>query len=168
LHTPDRNDPRRRLLNDSQDKGLNMLQLIYTSVATVEFSEDDLNALLFKSRKNNEKSDITGMLLYDKGTFLQIIEGPEDAIKKLIAKIEKDDRHNRIITISQRAVPKRDFEQWRMGFAKIQKDQLLCLPGFEDFFDGEPCLSHLRKEAWLTRRILLHFRDGMWHREKAA
>lgn len=145
-----------------------MLQMIYTSVATVEFSEDDLNALLFKSRKNNEKSDITGMLLYEDGTFLQIIEGPDDALRQLIEKIEKDPRHERIITISQRAIPKREFEQWRMGFAKLNKDQLLALPGFEDFFDDEPSLSHLRKEAWLTRRILLHFRDGMWHRQTAA
>ncbi len=152
----------------SQDKGQSMLQLIYTSAATVAFSEDDLNALLFQSRKNNKASDITGMLLYDHGTFLQIIEGPDDAIKQLFSKIEKDDRHERIITISQRAIPKRDFEQWTMGFAKINRGQFMSLPGYEDFFEGEPSLSHLRKEAWLSRRILLHFRDGLWSRELAA
>jgi len=152
----------------SEDKGQNILQLIYTSVATVAFPEDDLNALLFKSRKNNKESDITGMLLYDNGTFLQIIEGPDDAIQQLFSKIEKDDRHERIITISQRSIPRRDFDQWSMGFVRINKDQFLSLPGYEDFFEGEPSLSHLRKEAWLTRRILLYFRDGLWNREMAA
>lgn len=145
-----------------------MLQLIYTSVATVAFSDDDLNELLFKSRRKNEAADITGMLLYDRGTFLQVLEGPDQAIKDLYDTIRKDPRHERQIVLSERNINEREFSQWRMGFVKMSKDSTFDLPGFEDFFEGEPDLSHCSKDATLTRRILMHFRNGMWHREQAA
>lgn len=145
-----------------------MLQLIYTSVAVSRFTDAQLNELLTKSRQKNERLQITGMLLYDKGTFLQVIEGPDDAIRNLIYDIQHDPRHQLMIVLTERKIRQRDFSQWSMAFSKVTSDDLKSLPGYEDFFEGEPDLSHCRQDAWVTRRILLHFRDGMWQRKQVA
>ena len=70
-----------------------VLQLGYASAATVEFSDDDLRELLAKSRSNNMAAGITGMLLYHEGSFLQVLEGPSEAVEHLYARIRRDKRH---------------------------------------------------------------------------
>ena len=57
-----------------------MLQLIYASAATVRFSVADLKHLLAIARANNESLGVSGMLVFQEGSFLQIIEGEDDAV----------------------------------------------------------------------------------------
>ena len=52
-----------------------MICLIYASSATKAMSQDELKALLAKARTNNQRDNITGMLLYNDGNFLQVLEG---------------------------------------------------------------------------------------------
>ncbi|HCD33338.1 MAG TPA: blue light sensor protein, partial [Phycisphaerales bacterium] len=96
-----------------------MLQLIYTSVATKPLSNTELNKLLNQSRLRNEFANVTGMLLFDRGTFLQVIEGPEYTIQKLYERIKADTRHQRMIVLSERRIKHREFSKWKMGYAHL-------------------------------------------------
>jgi hypothetical protein len=49
--------------------------LVYVSIANQEMSDKHLEAMLKKARNKNEKSAITGMLLYRDGFFIQALEG---------------------------------------------------------------------------------------------
>ncbi len=60
-----------------------MLSLIYVSSSTRAFSDADLVALLEQSQEKNARLDITGMLLYKDGNFMQVLEGPDDAVRQL-------------------------------------------------------------------------------------
>jgi hypothetical protein len=57
-----------------------MYFLVYVSSAVNLFSDEDLIQLLEVSRRNNEKAEITGLLLYSSGNFMQTLEGPEKAV----------------------------------------------------------------------------------------
>ena len=52
-----------------------MKQIIYISSAAKKMDDDDLLDILKTSRENNKKNDISGMLLYDNGSFIQVLEG---------------------------------------------------------------------------------------------
>lgn len=52
-----------------------MYRLVYKSVECAPFSETDLKKLLMNSRLRNTEAGLTGMLIYDRGTFLQMLEG---------------------------------------------------------------------------------------------
>ncbi|MFP5382711.1 MAG: BLUF domain-containing protein [Gammaproteobacteria bacterium] len=52
-----------------------MLSMVYVSFATVPFSDADLDALLAKSRANNVRDGISGMLLYCGGEAYQYLLG---------------------------------------------------------------------------------------------
>ena len=58
-----------------------MLQMIYTSAATKPISPKELQELLVISRRNNIRDGITGMLLFEDGTFLQVLEGEEEVCR---------------------------------------------------------------------------------------
>ena len=52
-----------------------LTQLIYVSKATRALDKEELTTLLGKIRPNNSRLGITGILLHDSGSFLQVLEG---------------------------------------------------------------------------------------------
>jgi Sensors of blue-light using FAD len=133
-----------------------MLQVIYSSAAVVPFSEVELTKLLAVARVNNEHIDVTGMLLYHEGSFLQVLEGRERDLEALYEKISHDDRHHRIVTLLRRTVTERHFGAWRMGFAsasRLPKN----MPGYADYLR----LSGDALEGGnAASRLLAAFREG--------
>ena len=94
-----------------------LYSLIYRSQASRAVHEVTLGALLRKGRLHNEQADLTGLLLYAKGQFLHVLEGPEPALSDLFARISDDRRHYDVRTLSYGPVEARSFPEWRMGYA---------------------------------------------------
>lgn len=59
-----------------------MIRLLYSSQATQNITEQDIAEILEKSQKNNQEVGITGVLLYGGHLFMQVLEGPEQAVLK--------------------------------------------------------------------------------------
>lgn len=98
-----------------------IFQLVYSSVATKEFWPDDLFVLVEKSRRKNFDRDITGMLLYHQGKFLQLLEGPEAAVRGCYARVERDPRHHSTRVLLTQTSEHRDFPNWTMGYEKVEE-----------------------------------------------
>lgn len=137
-----------------------MYQLIYVSTATEKMSDAVLNNLLQQARKKNERLDITGMLLYFEGNFMQIIEGSESVIKELFEDIQKDVRHMGIITLEQGAIPRRSFRDWTMGFKKASLSELNNMPGYVNV-TAENFVDHVVNTDNSALEILNNFRQNM-------
>lgn len=86
--------------------------LTYKSVATASPSASDLDSLVGRARARNRNLSVTGMLLYEDGTFLQTLEGPPDKLDALWLSIKQDPRHDHIEVLSQHIVPARLFSDW--------------------------------------------------------
>lgn len=91
-------------------------QLLYVSGAIHPMSADDIDAILKTSRRNNSVNGITGLLLYRSEVFLQMLEGPRDAVRKLYRRIETDARHRNSMVMMERDASERAFGEWSMGF----------------------------------------------------
>jgi hypothetical protein len=109
-----------------------MNYLIYISTSVKLFSDQDLTELLEQCRVNNSKTGITGMLLYSKGTFFQVLEGEGEAVNVVFEKIRKDDRHKGIIKLKAGSLAHRNFPEWSMAFTTTIPNSLSTLPGFVD------------------------------------
>ena len=86
--------------------------LTYKSIATASPSATDLCALVGRARARNRKLSVTGMLLYEDGSFLQTLEGPPDKLDALWSSIKQDTRHDHIEVLSEHMVPARLFSDW--------------------------------------------------------
>lgn len=91
-------------------------QLCYISAKAPGFDLSEMPILLKKSRQNNEKSKLTGLLLFANGSFLQVLEGPLAAIQERFARIEDDPRHCWIVQLRSEPIAKRLFHDWTMGW----------------------------------------------------
>jgi hypothetical protein len=138
-------------------------QLIYVSAARKPFSADELAALLETSRKNNESGGLTGLLLYDQGSFLQLLEGDEKVVRETFHRIEKDPRHHRVMIVHQGARAERNFPRWSMGYPDLDKAGPERPDGFSDFFSQFRQGSSSPPDTSVAAQILDAFRQGRWH-----
>jgi hypothetical protein len=100
-------------------------RLIYVSLETAPFTDEQLDELLRKSRRANLASGITGLLLYMDGHFMQILEGSKAAVLALIAKIKSDPRHRDLAVLMEGETPNREFKEWSMGLRKLDANPAL-------------------------------------------
>ncbi|MBV7300292.1 BLUF domain-containing protein [Enterovibrio paralichthyis] len=113
-----------------------MIRVIYASSATAEFGESELMKILGKARANNEPSGITGLLLYSKGNFFQVLEGEESDIDQIWPKINADERHTGVIVLDKSEIDERAFSGWSMGFRNLETFDKSVLRGYSDILDN--------------------------------
>ena len=77
--------------------------VLYRSRAVQPFSLTQLAELLEESRAYNEAHDITGLLCYCEGHFVQLLEGPPAEVQRLYANIRRDPRHQQVLTLHDAA-----------------------------------------------------------------
>ncbi len=125
------------------------------------FTTADLVSLLKCCRRNNTAAGVTGMLLYKAGNFMQVLEGEEEAVRRLHDKILRDPRHRGIITLTEHMVPERQFGEWSMGFRNLSDAILRELPGYNEFLNVPLNDMDFAAKPSRARRLLATFRQKM-------
>lgn len=120
--------------------------LAYVSRQSHVITDKDLKELLSRSRINNSAIEVTGMLIYFQGNFIQYIEGAAENVDRLYEKISKDERHHSITKLDSGLNEERAFSDWSMAFKKLEKDEAATILGQKDLvrkniFDDEDNLE---------------------------
>ena len=106
---------------------MTLAALAYTSSARRRLGDTDLEALLERARRANQELDVTGVLLYDDGSFLQYIEGPPEGIAAAYERVRRSPLHGGIIELIRGPIPERTFSGWQMGFTRTPASAVLRL-----------------------------------------
>jgi hypothetical protein len=109
-----------------------MHRIIYLSTASHFLEKEEIDSLLKQSCEFNLENDITGILLYVDGDFIQVLEGNKSIICSLFEKIQNDKRHKGVICVINRAIQQRQFSDWSMGYYATNYQNLSEIPGFEN------------------------------------
>ena len=88
-------------------------QHLYISTAP-SLSREDVEAILSSSARNNPANGITGLLLYNGRNFLQLLEGEEESLKKLMLRIANDPRHTGVSVLAHKTIDDRSCPDWAM------------------------------------------------------
>ncbi|MCM3780416.1 BLUF domain-containing protein [Microbacterium hydrocarbonoxydans] len=115
-------------------QGIDMLSLVYTSSASQPLRETALEQLLTQCRRNNAEADVTGMLLYRDGRFIQVLEGLADTVRELVERIRRDPRHHDMRVLLEERVPRRRFPDWTMGYRALRGGDDTVPAGYRDSF----------------------------------
>ena len=127
----------------------NVYQLVYASKVVAGFSEKDLVDILRTSRKNNKNLLITGALVYNKGYFLQMLEGEREAVEALFNVIAQDARHEKTNCFFRGEVQNRIFPDWYMGWFQHEVDENLVLSDLVNLYDSKHPASQFFVEKLL-------------------
>ena len=137
-----------------------MIHLIYMSAATKDFNEDDLLGLLKECRERNKKLDITGMLLFKDGAFLQVLEGSEKDVDEIYNSILNDDRNAGNYKIEKTTINDRNFPDWSMGFENLSNRYLSQLEGFTAISNKDLASEVVARHRDWAVKLLLSFKNA--------
>ncbi len=96
-------------------------QYSYISTAP-NLSANAVNDIVDQCIRHNALAGITGFLLYNGRNFFQLLEGEEVALRVVLARIARDDRHSGINRLADRSIANRDCPDWEMRRIQIADD----------------------------------------------
>jgi hypothetical protein len=139
-----------------------MIQMSYLSQASAPMSADQLIALLMQCRTNNAERGLTGMLLYGNGTFLQVLEGEDAVVDRLVDTIAADPRHVGMRLLGRRTIERRQYADWSMGFERITDDNLKQVDGLRDFGASDFNVDYLAGHGDIVDSLMSQYRVTHW------
>ena len=93
-------------------------RMVYESTATdATETQQNLPAILAVSQRNNERDGLTGALAAHRDRYVQVVEGPAQALDSLLRRLEADPRHRDIILLDRISISERLFSGWSMAGA---------------------------------------------------
>jgi hypothetical protein len=100
-----------------------LVELLYCSVSVApQITDVDLEHILTSARRRNLEAGITGMLIYHRGEFVQILEGRKKSVENVYEKfIGQDLQHTALNKVHQNTISHRNFSEWSMGFIGEQE-----------------------------------------------
>jgi Sensors of blue-light using FAD len=93
-------------------------RLFYASTATEHYSPLEIGDILEACRRNNPTLNVTGMLFFGNGYFLQCLEGSRANVNTIYHKITADQRHTDIQLLEFKEVGTRYFADWTMKYVR--------------------------------------------------
>ena len=118
-----------------------LFRIIYISRST--FTPTRLNAgiepnvarILAKSRINNRRNGLVGVLYFGDGCFFQCLEGEQSAIDILYARLQSDERHKDIKLLSREPISALSYTDWAMKYVPLENEmtRLLKEGGLKSF-----------------------------------
>lgn len=108
-----------------------IFRLTYLSKPVRRFTHADLDDIESKSVGANNERDVTGLLIVHDDRILQMIEGREEAVRELYAKIEADSRH----TITKLVSAAEDEERFLMTWNMVVRDMTRISPDLSEQYE---------------------------------
>ncbi|PUB16444.1 FAD-dependent sensor of blue light [Yoonia sediminilitoris] len=121
-----------------------------------DHSDDVFREILRSSRKNNQRSGVSGILVRDKNTYFQYLEGDKEALADCVLRISGDSRHNNMTVIFSAQTAALFFDGWSLAEAKLpQRKQNLS--AFKRLLLGLPMEDRIAMvdEVCLEAKLLL-------------
>ena len=136
-----------------------MVRITYISEESAPFSVSGLLELLNQCHVNNPRLGITGLLIYGNSTFLQSIEGDDEAVKALVEKISQDPRHRGFRVLHKEMATERLYGDWSMRFERLTEESLRKVPGLREFAIKKFNRDYLGTHLDVSEQLLESYRS---------
>ena len=114
-----------------------------------------LEEILEDARTGNHARNVTGVLVYVDGVFFQIIEGDKDIVRKLMANIASDSRHQSVKVFYEAEVDVQAFESWSMAYLSATAEEMSIWLGFPATATVEELLTSVNRDPHRVPRTLI-------------
>lgn len=142
-----------------------MYHLIYVSQAERPMTDEELAAILKKSRDYNTRDGISGLLVYkysrpdNRANFMQLLEGEKDVVLEAFSRIRNDKRHHTKVVLEEGEIAQRNFPDWSMGFRNVDQQELSGFAGYSDLGSEDFWKRARNGELSEPLEIMLSFYD---------
>lgn len=132
------------------------MRVVYVSHNALKGSDakvsEEIDQILDTARTLNRQAGITGALMFNRGLFAQVLEGPVDMVEATFERIQCDLRHTDVSILSCKPITERSFAHWSMAYigSRVQAPATLLKIAEETGFDPRQIDGDAVHEALLT------------------
>lgn len=126
----------------------NLHSLVYSSLAKPGLNSEGIESLLLDARRNNGQHDITGLLLFHEGAFLQVLEGDRRTISNLFEKkLMRDPRHSCVTLFHDEQINQRQFQHWHLAYNDLNDPAPQISAPYREFLNQHRSLYELKNNT---------------------
>lgn len=92
-------------------------RMAWSSIPSPSFTAARLGEIIAPARIDNQRNQVSGMLVYTGAHFLEIVEGDERDLEAIWSRVERDDRHQGLLQHGSEPCDGRWFADWKVGYA---------------------------------------------------
>jgi len=89
-----------------------MYEIFISTKAAKPFTQEEIKQTVEELSIRNSHKGLTGVLIFSKGEFYQILEGEKEILKELFDVVRDDTRHGNVYVIWEGDIEKRGFYNW--------------------------------------------------------
>lgn len=107
---------------------MSVSSLVYASSSRLgpePFRRAGLQAILDASRRRNASVGVGGVLMHGDGGFVQLLEGPKEAVEACYSDILRDPRHADVELLARSDAAGRRFAGWHMAYVGFDEEPRL-------------------------------------------
>lgn len=93
-----------------------LYQIMYISSAHGDVTPTQCAHISHAASTRNQAEDVTGLLLFNGKRFLQVLEGPREAVERVYHRICDDGRHYAVVKLREMEIEEREFGNWAMAY----------------------------------------------------
>ncbi len=138
-----------------------LYRVIYSSVASEIMPKSKLYRILMEARSSNQRNEITGVLIFAEGRFLQVIEGKAKAVESIMTGISLDPRHEEIRILHEGVIESRSFPNWLMAYLTSSQKELADWAGLRSTATLDEVLNELQASSGSQADLLRHFMEAI-------
>lgn len=98
-----------------------LFRIVYVSTAQPGLTDSDMETLINVSQSNNDERYITGYLVHNGASFMQLLEGPFNEVDEVYGRILRDRRHTGVVRINAEWAERRVFPNWSMNYFRVDR-----------------------------------------------
>jgi Sensors of blue-light using FAD len=100
-------------------------EFLYCSELAPQVPIEVVGRIAGRARARNARDGITGLLVFDGIRFCQHVEGPRDAVRALLQRLEADPRHTAMKLLHQGPLAQRRYPRFEIGMADVGEREAL-------------------------------------------
>lgn len=112
-------------MNPMNPHPMPVIQLVYASEAANNLTDLDVLDILQKAQDRNHTLKVSGLLLFDGRTFIQLLEGEVAIVENLYSVISQDPRHKHVELLGRFPVEAPAMPTWAMAYFSKTADASL-------------------------------------------
>lgn len=96
-------------------------EILYCSLLAPQQPPQVVGQIVTRARTRNAQDGITGLLVFDGLRFCQHLEGPRDAVRALMTRLEADPRHVEMMVLYEGRLAERRYPRFEIGLAEVEE-----------------------------------------------
>jgi hypothetical protein len=134
----------------------------YISRFDTAHTEADIQKIGEQSRANNQRLDLTGMLMASGGLFYQVLEGPAEAVDEVYGRIANDSRHTDLLLLDSEENVERLYPDWSMEVINLDADSSVRL------FPLKALMKAVFEQTRLTENMMWSIERTIQHERRRS